>query len=159
MSTTRGTTDVAAPPSGARHPFRRLAGSGLLAVLGAVALTTAAAALARAVGVDLEVATEPIPLSGDAFVTGVFSATGVVMALAFLRWSGRPHVWFVRTTVALTAVSLVPPVLVDADAATTVTLIGLHLVTAMVMIPALARVLRVRSVSSWGSWPTSRAEP
>lgn len=141
MSTTKDST-VAAQVSGPWHPFRRLAGVGLWRVLGAVALTTAGAALARAVGVDLEVATEPIPLSGVAFVTGVFSATGVVMALAFLRWSGLPHVWFVRTTVALTAVSLVPPVLVDADAATTGTLIGLHLVAAVVMVPTLARTLR-----------------
>ena len=149
MSATKDTTvgsSNTAPASGARHPFRRLAGTGLLAVLGAVALTSAAAALARAAGVELEVATEPIPVSGVAFVTGVFSTTGVVMALAFLRWNARPRVWFVRTAVALTAVSLVPPVLADADTATTVTLIGLHLVAAVVMIPALARALGPRDI-------------
>ena len=148
MSTTKDApfdSRSTAPATGARHPYRRLTGRGLLAVLGAVTLTTVAAALARATGVELEVATEPIPVSGVAFVTGVFSTTGVVLALAFLRWSSRPRVWFVRTTVALTAVSLVPPVLADADLATTVTLIGLHLVAAVVMVPALARALRSRS--------------
>ena len=47
-----------------------------------------------------------------------------------------------RIAGSLTVVSLVPPVLAGADAATTVTLIGLHLVAAAVMIPALARGLR-----------------
>lgn len=147
MSTTKDTavdSSSTAPASAARHPFRRLGRTGLLAVLGAVALTTAAAALGRAAGVELEVAAEPIPVSGVAFVTGVFSSVGVVIALAFLRWSDRPRVWFVRTTVALTAVSLVPPVLADTDTATTITLIGLHLVAAAVMVPALALALRAR---------------
>jgi hypothetical protein len=44
--------------------------------------------------------------------------------------------------VSLTAISLVPPVLSGADTATTIALLGLHLVAATVMIPALARSLR-----------------
>lgn len=103
-----------------------------LAVVAAVVATTLAAALARSAGVDLEVAGEAIPLSGVAFVTGVCSVVGVVLWVAVRRW-------FVRIAVALTAVSLVPPVLADADAATTLTLVALHLVAAAVVIPALAR--------------------
>ncbi len=109
-----------------------------------MAANTLAAALARAVGVDFEVAAgeEAIPLSGIAVVTGFFSVVGIVMAAALRRWSARPAERFVQTAVTLTAISLVPPFLSDADTATTAALLGLHLVAATVMIPALARCLR-----------------
>ena len=103
-----------------------------LAVVAAVVAPTVVAALARAGGVALEVGGEEIPLSGVAFVTGVCSLVGVALALALRRW-------FVRIAVALTAVSLALPVLADADAATTLTLVALHLVAAAVVIPVLAR--------------------
>lgn len=124
--------------------LRGLAATGLLATLVAMAATAAVAALFRAVGVDFAVSNsdETIPVSGIAVVTGFFSVIGVVMAAALRRWSARPAAWFVRTAVTLTAISLVPPVLLGADAATAVALVGLHLVAAMVMIPTLARSLR-----------------
>jgi hypothetical protein len=106
--------------------------------------TALGAALARAAGVDFEVPDggEAIPVSGVAAVTGFFSVIGVVLAAALLRWSARPAERFVRTAVPLTAVSLVPPLLSGAGSGTTVTLIGLHLVAAAVVVPALARSLR-----------------
>jgi hypothetical protein len=127
--------------------LRGLAGAGFTATLAAVAATTLAAALAQAVGVDFEVPDggETIPLSGFAVVTGFFSVVGVVIAVALLRWSARPAERFVWTAVSLTAISLVPPLLSGADAATTTALLGLHLVPAAVMIPALTRSLRTRS--------------
>lgn len=88
---------------------------------------------------------ETIPLSGFTVVTGFFSVVGVVMAAALRRWSARPAERFVRTAVTLTAISLVPPVLSEADTATTAALLGLHLVAATVMIPTLARSLRTRT--------------
>ena len=120
-----------------------LIGTGLVAALVAAAATTLAAALARAIGIDLEVPDggEQIPLSGIAFVTGVLSGVGVVLAVALGRWSARPAERFVRTTVVLTAVSLVPPFLVGAGLATAFTLAGLHLLAAVAVIPALARSL------------------
>ncbi|MBW9208255.1 hypothetical protein KV100_01200 [Mumia sp. zg.B21] len=122
--------------------MRRLVGVGVLAALGAVVVTTLAAALARAAGVDLEVSEgEAIPLSGISVVTSFFSLVGVVIAAALHRWSARPTERFVWTALALTGVSLIPPVLVEADTPTTVTLIGLHLLAAAVMIPTLARAL------------------
>jgi len=119
---------------------RRLAGTGALATLAAMVATTLVAALARAVGVELEVPEggETIPLSGIAFVTGVFSVVGVVIAAALLRWSAHPVPWFVRTTIALTAVSLVPPWSVGAATATAAALVVLHVTAATVMIPSLA---------------------
>ncbi|MGW3896606.1 DUF6069 family protein [Micromonospora profundi] len=150
MSSTNDTGIVADRTSGRTgrtHRYRSLVGVGLLAALVAVVATTLAAALARAAGVDFEIPDggEKIPLGGFAFVTGVFSVVGVVIAVAFLRWSARPADRFVWTTVALTAISMVPPLLSGADAATVAALLALHLVPAAVMIPTLARSLRART--------------
>ena len=141
-------TEVVAGPAsgqpGHAHRLRRLAATGFIATLAAMVATTLAAALARAVGVDFEVPEggETIPLSGFAVVTGFFSVVGIVIAAALLRWSARPAERFVWTAVSLTAISLVPPLLSGANAATTAALVGLHLVAATVMIPTLARSLR-----------------
>ena len=141
---------VAGPaPRQAGHtlPLRGLAVIGFIAALAAVVATTLAAALAQAVGVDFEIPDggETIPLSGFAVVTGLFSVVGVVIAAALRRWSAHPAERFVQTAVTLTAISLVPPLLSGADAATTIALLGLHLVAAAVMIPTLARSLRART--------------
>ena len=150
MDSMNDTGVVAGPASGQTghtHRLRGLAGTGFIATLAAMVATTLAAALAQAVGVDFEIPDggETIPLSGFAVVTGFFSVVGVVIAAALLRWSARPAERFVRTAVTLTAISLVPPLLSEADTATTTALIGLHLVAAAVMIPTLARSLRTRT--------------
>ncbi|MDW3847957.1 DUF6069 family protein [Micromonospora sp. BRA006-A] len=130
------------------HGFRRLAVTGLVATIAAMVVTTLAAALARAGGVDFEIPDgdgETIPLGGFAVVTGFFSLVGVVIAAALLRFSARPARRFVWTAVSLTALSMVPPLIAGGDAATTIALVGLHLVAAAVMIPALTRSLRART--------------
>jgi len=134
--------DVAAA-AGRALRWRRLAGTGLVATVAAVVTTTLAAALARAAGVGLEVpdAGEAIPLAGVAFVTGVCSVAGLVIAMALLRWSTHPDVVFVRIAVSLTVVSLVPPLLSGAEAATVATLVGLHLIAAALVIPPVSRAL------------------
>ena len=144
MNSSHDTRVAAGPASGRTHRPRGLARTGILATLAAMVATTLAAALARAVGVDFEVPDggEAIPLPGFAVVTGFFSVVGTVIAGALLRWSARPAQRFVWTAVSLTAISLVPPLISGADAATTAALLGLHLVAASVMIPALARSLR-----------------
>lgn len=130
---------------GRPHGFRRLAVTGLVATLVAMAVTTLAAALARAAGVDFEIPDgggETIPLGGFAVVTGFFSLVGVVIAAVLLRFSAHPARRFLWTAVSLTVLSMVPPLIAGGDAATTVALVGLHLVAAAVMIPALTRSLR-----------------
>jgi Family of unknown function (DUF6069) len=147
MSSTHdtGVVDPAARQQESR-PRRGLAVTGVLAVLVAMVVTTLAAALARAAGVDLAVSGgETIPLSGVTVMTGFFSLVGLVLAVALRRWSAHPDKRFVWTAWSLTAVSLVPPLVAAADAATAVALIGLHLVAALVMIPVLARSLRSRA--------------
>jgi hypothetical protein len=150
MNTANDTGGVARPASGQPSHTQRLRGlarTGFVATLVAMVATTVAAALARAVGVDFEVPDggETIPLSGFAVVTGFFSVAGIALAAALLRWSARPAERFVQTAVTLTAISLVPPLLSEADTATTTALLGLHLVAATVMIPSLARSLRTRT--------------
>jgi hypothetical protein len=127
--------------------LRGLAVTGTLATLAAMTATTLAAALAQAAGIDFEVPEggEKIPLPGFASVTGIFSVVGILIAAALLRWSARPAELFVRTAVSLTGISLIPPLISGASTATTATLIGLHLVAASVMIPALTRSLRAQS--------------
>jgi hypothetical protein len=135
---------VAGPASGHAHRFRGLVVTGLVATLAAMAVTTLAAALAGAVGVNFEIPDggEAIPLPGFAVVTGFFSVVGVVIAVALLRWSARPAERFVWTAVPLTVISLVPPLISGANTATIVALLGLHLVAAAVMIPSLTRGVR-----------------
>jgi Family of unknown function (DUF6069) len=150
MDSTNDTGVVARAASGrTSHTdrLRGLVGVGFVAALASMAATTLAAALAQAVGVEFEVPDggETIPLSGFAAVTGFFSVVGIGIAAALLRWSAHPAERFVWTAVTLTAISLVPPLLVEANTATTTALLGLHLVAAAVMIPILARSVRTRT--------------
>jgi hypothetical protein len=139
-------TQTAGRRTGLAPRFRGVLVTGVLVALGAAVAATLGAALARAAGVDLVVqGDEAVPVAGIGVVTGVCSLAGVVLAVALLRWSARPAEWFVRATVALTAISLVPPVLWGSAAATAATLVALHLLAAVVVVPALARRLRSAS--------------
>lgn len=135
--TSTDTTHTTAPGS-----TRSLLVTGVLAAVAAAVATTAVAAIGRAAGISLEVAGEPIPLSGFAFLTMVFSLIGLAMAVAMARWVRQPRRVFVRTTVALTVLSLVPDLIADAAWSTRVLLIVTHLVAAAIVIPAVARRLR-----------------
>ncbi|QIG43697.1 hypothetical protein G5V58_13835 [Nocardioides anomalus] len=123
----------------------RLLGLGVLAAVAAAVVTTLVAALAGALGADLAVpdGEERIPLAGVGTMTVVLSLVGVGLALALRAWSARPARVFLVVTAVLTAVSLVPPLLAGGDAATTVTLVGLHLLAAAVVVPVLTRGLAV----------------
>jgi hypothetical protein len=122
---------------------RRLLLPGLAAAAAAAVAVTAVAALAMAVGVDFELPDggESIPLVGFTQLTFTFSVVGILVALAIRRWASQPARTWVRTAVALTALSLVPPFLVDANLATECTLVLAHLIAAAVVIPVIARRL------------------
>lgn len=83
----------------------------------------------------------PIPLLGFAVLTAVFSLIGRGQALVLARAARRPHLVFVRTTIALTALSLLPDALADATIATKALLMLTHLVAATIVIPSLAHRL------------------
>jgi uncharacterized protein DUF6069 len=118
-----------------------LVANGAVAIALASAATTAVAAAGRAAGVSLDVAGAPIPLGGFAMLTAVFSLVGLVLAVVLARFAHRPRTAFVRTTVALTVLSLVPDAIADAAPGTKILLMVTHLVAAVIVIPAIARRL------------------
>jgi len=65
----------------------------------------------------------------------------VVMAVVMARVARHPRSTFVRTTVVLTALSLVPDVIAPAAPTTKALLMLTHLVAAAIVIPAVARKL------------------
>ena len=137
MTATYATTATATAPTGSL----RLFGTGLAAAAVASVATPVVAAVGNAVGISLDIAGEPIPVPGFATLTAVFSTIGVVMALVMAKLAGHPQRAFVRTTVVLTALSLVPDLIVDAATTTRALLMLTHLIAAAIVIPAIARLL------------------
>jgi hypothetical protein len=118
-----------------------LVGTGVVAAAVASGATAIVAAASQAAGISLEVGGAAIPASGFAVLTAVFSLVGVLLAAILSRMARRPRIIFVRTTVVLTLLSLVPDVLADAAPATKAILMLTHLVAAAIVIPAVARRL------------------
>jgi hypothetical protein len=83
----------------------------------------------------------PIPVLGFGVLTTVFSLVGLILAAVLSRTARTPRLTFIRTTVVLTALSLVPDVIADAQPATKALLMLTHLVAAAIVIPAVARRL------------------
>jgi hypothetical protein len=108
------------------------------AVLASLA-TTVLAALASAAGVSFAGGTgASIPIIGFAQLTLVFSLVGVGIAAVMARKARRPRATFVRTAVALTALSFVPDLTFGFDAGSAATLITVHTVAAAIVVPTLA---------------------
>ncbi|MEV0570284.1 DUF6069 family protein [Dactylosporangium sp. NPDC050588] len=118
-----------------------LVGTGLVAIALASGATTVVAAAGNAAGISLDVGGAPIPVSGFAMLTAFFSLIGLALAVVLSYKARRPRRAFVRTTVALTVLSLVPDVTADAATATKVLLMLTHLVAAAIVVPAIARRL------------------
>lgn len=120
---------------------------GIAAAIVAAAVTTGLAYVASKAGVtfvDPARPEFPIPLLGFAQLTLVFSLIGVGLAAILARKARHPRSTFVRTTLALLVLSIVPDFLEipklspDFDTATAWTLAGLHVVAAAIVIPVLA---------------------
>src|SRR3954465_14541215 len=122
-------------------PAKPLVFGGLAAAAGAAVATATVAAAGDLAGISLAVGGAPIPVSGFAVLTVIFSVVGLVLALVLARTARRPRTAFVRTTMVLTALSLVPDVLADASLATKVLLMLTHLVAASIVVPVIARRL------------------
>lgn len=108
----------------------------------AAAATTVVAAVADASGISLDIAGEPIVLFAFPQLTFVFTMVGLAIAAGLRRWNSNPRRAWIRTTVALTALSFVPDVLADADVSTRLVLMLTHLVAASIVIPAIASRLQ-----------------
>ena len=115
--------------------------SGLATGVGAAVFTTLAAVIAGFAGVSFEIDGEAIPWLGFAQLVLVGTLIGIVLARQLAHRAARPRSSFVRTTVALTVLSCVPDVILQADTATKLALIGTHVLAAAVVIPRLASPL------------------
>jgi hypothetical protein len=122
----------------ARAAVRPLVRAGLTAAVVASVATTLVAAVGHASGVSLDIAGEPIPLFAFPQLTAFFSLVGLGLAVIFGRRAGAPRRTFLRTTVALTALSLVPDAIADAAVETKGLLMLTHLVAAAIVIPAIS---------------------
>jgi len=140
ISTRTGST---ASTSGARPALWK---HGVAAAVLASVATTVLAAVASAAGVSFADRTgASIPIAGFAELTLVFSLLGVGLAAVLARRARRPRRTFVRTAVALTALSYVPDLTFGFDAGSAATLISLHTVAASIVVPVLAsRLARPR---------------
>jgi amino acid transporter len=135
---TRTTTD--SPTSRAERP--PVWKHGVAAAVVASVATTVLAAVASAAGVSFADTTgASIPIAAFAQLTLVFSLVGVGMAAVMARRARRPRPTFVRTAVALTALSFVPDLTFGFDVGSATTLIALHTVAAAIVVPTLARRL------------------
>jgi len=119
---------------------------GIAAAVVASVATTVLASVASAAGVSFADSTgASIPITGFAQLTLAFSLLGVGIAAVMARTVRRPRSTFVRTTVALTALSFVPDLTFGFDAGSATTLITLHTVAAAIVVPTLAaRLARTR---------------
>ncbi len=142
---TARTTPSAPTPTAERQPVWK---HGVAAAVVASVATTVLAAVASAAGVSFADSTgASIPIAGFAQLTLVFSLVGVGIAavMARKRKVRRPRRTFVRTAVALTVLSFVPDLTFGFDAGSAATLITLHIVAAVIVVPALAgRLARTR---------------
>jgi hypothetical protein len=115
---------------------------GVACAVVASAATTVLAVIASAAGISFAGSNgESIPIAGFAQLTLIFSLVGVAIAAVMARTARRPRATFVRTALALTALSFVPDLTFGFDAGSAATLIGLHLVAATIVVPTLARRL------------------
>jgi Family of unknown function (DUF6069) len=146
MSTTTqipSTTATAPTSASERQPVWR---HGVAAAVVASVTTTVLASVASAAGISFADKTgASIPIAGFAQLTLVFSLVGVGIAAVMARTARRPRSTFVRTAVALTALSFVPDLTFGFDAGSAATLITLHTVAATIVVPTLgARLASAR---------------
>jgi hypothetical protein len=140
-------SSIAAPaattaPTGAGRPtVGSLLLTGAGATVAAAVATSLVAAAGQAVGVSTAISGLPIPVEGFATLTVIFSVVGLVIAAVLRRFARRPRTAWLRTTVALTVLSLVPDALADAATSTKALLMLTHVVAAAIVIPAVARRL------------------
>jgi peptidoglycan/LPS O-acetylase OafA/YrhL len=137
-TTVRTDTDAAVATTSRRLPLLR---TGLAAGAVAAVATTLVVAVARGFDVAVAVDGEAIPLLGFAQLTLVGALIGVALARVFTTRARHPQRTFTITTVALTAVSIIPDVLVDATTGSRFVLALTHVVAAAIVIPALAHRL------------------
>lgn len=119
-------------------PRAKLLVPGLIAGVAASVATTTVVLIFRAAGDDVAIAGEQIPVVGFAQFVMLGALIGIALARAFSRRATRPRSTFVRTTMALAALSIVPDLVIDASGGTKLVLILTHVIAAAVIIPTLS---------------------
>ncbi|HEX4778948.1 MAG TPA: DUF6069 family protein, partial [Acidimicrobiia bacterium] len=104
----------------------------------AAAATTGLVAALHAAGVPFAADGE-IPVAAFAQFTFVGAVLGGLLTAFLNRRSTLPRLRFVQTTAALVALSCVAPIALADSVASTISLIGTHLVAAAMIVPVLAR--------------------
>lgn len=139
MSVTTATRSEVPAVTGAPTSLRR---STVTSGLVGATVTTAVAAAVHAAGVSFEIEGEMIPILGFVQMTFLGAVIGVLLLAGLNRWSGRARHRFVQATVALTALSCVPSVVMPDDAGSRIALVALHVLAAAIIVPALSRHAR-----------------
>ena len=140
VPSTRSTASVAT-----KTPVWRV---GALATLGGAIVTEAFSLLARAIDIPMAAAdpgadaAKDIPVGGFAMAVVMWAAVGTVLAVVLARRAKRPALTFAVTTVALTVLSLLGPILATHTAtATKSVLFVAHIIAAAIVIPPITRRL------------------
>jgi len=98
---------------------------------------------ADAAGVSFADSSETeVPISGFPEFTMFFALIGMGIAARMARRARHPRKTFLRTTVGLTALSVVPDLTMGFDGNAAAVLVLTHLVAASIVIPTLASRLR-----------------
>jgi hypothetical protein len=112
--------------------------AGLVAGVVAGAATSAIAGVMALFDVKLEAQGKGFPALAFAQVSLFGAILGVGLAAGLSRRARTPRHTFVVTTIVLTVLSFVPPLLIGAGAATVLILELMHVVAAAIVIPTIA---------------------
>jgi hypothetical protein len=142
----------AAATTARRTGGRRMWAFGAVAGVVSSLVVIALVAVVEGAGVPMEVAEnstkqpEHIPLLGYGTVILGSTLVGLLLATALARWARRPRLAFIITTLVLTAVSFAFPATTTATTATKVMLEITHVISAALIIAAIAAHLPLRKV-------------
>jgi hypothetical protein len=139
-STTR--TDTPRTDTPRTSTRRALIRTTAVATLLAAVATELLVALVNAAGRDVAIDGTALGFGGCASVLLVCMVPAVAVIAGVRRWSAHPARAWVRITVALTVVSLVPDLAVaSTSTGSRLTLMAAHLVAAAIVVPLVARTL------------------
>jgi hypothetical protein len=128
--------EVRSAPTGRSRAVLR---PGVVATIAAAAVTATTAAIASASGVSFaDRSGSNIPTAGFAVLTIAAGLLGVALAAVLARRAARPRMTFIRTTVALVILSVIPDLVSGFAPSATVMLISTHLLAAAIIVPTLA---------------------
>ena len=113
-----------------------------LATAVAAAAVESVVALVNAAGPDVRLQGEAMPTGGCAIGVLMCMVPAIALLAGLRRWAANPARAWLRATIVLTALSVVPDLTVsDTPVASRLTLMTAHLVAAAIIIPAVARAL------------------